>query len=99
MDEIRKLYDLGFASIMITDDNFTANRKKATEILSAIEEWNGAEGRDFLTFQTQLSINMTKHESMLSACYRAGLLTAFMGIESSDPAALDECDKRPNQGV
>ncbi|PTW62586.1 radical SAM superfamily enzyme YgiQ (UPF0313 family) [Breoghania corrubedonensis] len=98
MDEIRQLYDLGFASIMITDDNFSANRKKSTEILAAIEEWNGAEGRDFVTFQTQLSVNMTKHESMLSACYRAGLLTAYMGIESDDPAALDECDKRPNKG-
>ena len=98
MDEIQALYDLGFSSIMITDDNFSANRKKATEILAAIEEWNGAQGRDFVTFQTQLSINMTKHASMLEACYRAGLLTAYMGIESNDPAALEECDKVPNKG-
>ena len=98
IEEIQKLYDLGFSSILIADDNFTANRKVARELLHAIADWNGAEGRDFVSFQTQMSINMTKHDDMLADCHRAGILTNFVGIETSDPLALAECDKRPNKG-
>ena len=98
IDEIQRLYDLGFSSILIADDNFTANRKIARELLAAIAEWNGADGRDFVSFQTQMSINMTKHEDILKDCHRAGILTNFVGIETSDPLALEECDKRPNKG-
>lgn len=97
IDEIQKLYDLGFTSILIADDNFTANRKKAQELLAAIAAWNGSAGRDFVSFQTQMSINMTLHDDILSACHRAGILTNFVGIETSDPLALAESDKRPNQ--
>lgn len=97
IEEIQNLYDLGFSSILIADDNFTANRKKAHELLAAIAEWNGSAGRDFVSFQTQMSINMTLHDDILAACHRAGILTNFVGIETSDPLALAESDKRPNQ--
>lgn len=98
IDEIQRLYDLGFSSILIADDNFTANRKVARELLAAIAAWNGADGRDFVSFQTQMSINMTKHDDILADCHKAGILTNFVGIETSDPLALEECDKRPNKG-
>jgi len=97
--ELQNLYDLGFSSVLIADDNFTANRKKAHELLDAIADWNGADGRDYMTFQTQMSINMTQHDDMLAACHRAGVLTNFVGIETSDPQALEESDKRPNFGL
>ncbi|MEJ8574465.1 B12-binding domain-containing radical SAM protein [Microbaculum marinum] len=98
IDEIQRLYDLGFSSILIADDNFTANRKVARTLLQAIIDWNGADGRDPVSFQTQMSINMTRHDDMLADCHRAGILTNFVGIETSDPLALEECDKRPNKG-
>lgn len=97
--EVQNLYDLGFFSIFIADDNFTANRKVARSLLAAIEAWNGADGRDFVTFQTQMSINMTRDVDLLDSCYRAGVLTNFVGLETSSPAALAECDKRSNQNV
>ena len=97
ISEVQQLYDLGFSSIFIADDNFSANKKVARALLTEMKNWNGAEGREFVSFRTQMSINMSRDDAFLDSCYDAGLLTVFSGLETSDPAALAECEKRSNQ--
>jgi radical SAM family protein len=94
--EVQQLYDLGYNFISLADDNFTVHRKRAKSLLRALAAWNGADGRDFVTFATQLSIDAARDDEMLSLCHAAGLLHAFIGIESSDAANLTESKKRQN---
>jgi len=94
--EIQVLYDLGHNYIALADDNFTVYRKHAREILSAIADWNGADGRDYVTFGTQVSIDLARDEGLMELCHKAGLQDIFVGIETSNPAALVESRKRQN---
>lgn len=97
--EVQALYDLGYNFISLADDNFTVYRKRTKSLLSALADWNGAEGRDWVTFATQMSIDVARDEEILHRCRDAGLLNAFIGIESSDEKGLIESKKRQNLRV
>lgn len=97
LKEVQSLYNSGFGFVFIADDNFSANKKVARSMLHALRDWNGTDGRGFMTFQTQMSINTMLDDDFLTSCYEAGLTKAFVGLETSDPAALEECDKKSNQ--
>ncbi len=94
--EADALYARGYRSIFLSDDNFTANRKKAKAILLALREWNGAKGDDPVLFSTQLSIDSARDEELLSLCAEAGLRVAFIGIETPNKDSLTEVRKRQN---
>jgi radical SAM superfamily enzyme YgiQ (UPF0313 family) len=94
--EIQLLYDLGHNFISLADDNFTVYRKRAKALLKAIADWNGADGRGYVTFATQMSIDVARDDEVLALCNEAGLLNAFVGIETSDEAGLIESKKRQN---
>ncbi len=97
--EIQLLYDLGHNFISLADDNFTVYRKRAKALLQAIADWNGADGRDYVTFATQMSIDVARDHEVLALCNEAGLLNAFVGIETSDADGLIESKKRQNLKV
>ncbi len=96
--EIQQLYDLGYNRIMLADDNFTVYRRRATSLLEALAAWNGRGGRDFVTFATQVSIDVAQSEQLLELCAEAGLLTLFIGIETVNEDSLKEAQKRQNLG-
>jgi radical SAM superfamily enzyme YgiQ (UPF0313 family) len=97
--EIQNLYDHGYSFISLADDNFTVYRKRAKSLLKAIAAWNGAAGRDWVIFATQMSIDAARDEELLELCNEAGLLNAFVGLETSDEASLAESKKRQNMRV
>lgn len=97
--EIQNLYDLGYGLISLADDNFTVYRKRARSLLQAIAGWNGAQGRDHVGFVTQMSIDVARDDALLALCNQAGVLNAFVGIETNDPASLSASRKRQNLGV
>jgi len=97
--EIQSLYDQGYNFISLADDNFTVYRKRARSLLKSIAAWNGAEGRDYVTFATQMSIDVARDEETLALCNDAGLLYAFVGIESDNPESLAESNKRQNMRI
>lgn len=97
--EVQALYDLGHNFINLADDNFTVYRKRAKALLRALADWNGAEGRGYVTFATQMSIDVARDPEILALCNDAGLLNAFIGIETSNAAALLESKKRQNLKV
>ena len=97
--EIQALYDHGYDFIALADDNFTVYRKRARALLSDIARWNGKEGRDYVVFTTQMSIDVARDPELLALCNDAGLLNTFIGLETSDEGSLLESRKRQNLRV
>jgi radical SAM superfamily enzyme YgiQ (UPF0313 family) len=97
--ELQALYDLGYNFISLADDNFTVYRRRARSLLTALAAWNGKDGRDWVTLATQMSIDAARDPELLAMCNEAGLLNAFVGIETSDEAGLAESRKRQNLHV
>lgn len=94
--ELQALYDLGFATVSLADDNLTVYRQHARTLLTAIAQWNGAEGREPVVLNTQLSIDLARDPDLIQLCVDAGMTTAFIGIESGSAEALTEALKRQN---
>lgn len=97
--ELDALYRLGYRSIFLADDNFTVVRRRAKELLVAIRHWNDAQEHGKVTFSTQLSIDAAKDDEMLRLCAEAGLILAFIGIETPNEESLKLSKKRQNMGV
>jgi radical SAM superfamily enzyme YgiQ (UPF0313 family) len=99
VSEVQTLYDLGYSMIGLADDNFTVYRKRTKSLLKALAEWNGKDGRDYVSFATQMSIDVARDDEILALCYEAALLNAYVGIETSNQDSLAESKKRQNLHV
>ncbi|NDJ53423.1 MAG: radical SAM protein, partial [Chloroflexi bacterium] len=96
--ELEQLYNFGYRVVFLADDNFTAHRRKAREMLEALAEWNNNR-EERMSFYTQLSIDITKDEEMLALCAEAGMTSVFIGIETPNEESLKLSKKRQNLGV
>ncbi len=97
--EVQKLYDVGYNRIFLADDNFTVYRKRAASLLEALAAWNGRDGRGYVTFHTQVSIDIAADDRMLNLCAEAGLTNLFIGVETVNEESLKESLKRQNVAV
>jgi radical SAM superfamily enzyme YgiQ (UPF0313 family) len=97
IQELEQWYEAGYRSVFLSDDNFTVNRRHATEIMTAIAAWNQAVPEP-MDFYTQFSIDIARDQDteLLELCARAGLKQAFIGLESPNADALREVKKRQN---
>jgi radical SAM superfamily enzyme YgiQ (UPF0313 family) len=97
VEELDQLYQAGYRSMFLSDDNFTANRRRAAEIISAVGDWNRSRPQPVALY-TQLSIDVTRDRDLplLDLCAEAGLKQAFVGIETPNADALREVRKRQN---
>ena len=97
LGELEQLYQAGYRSVLLSDDNFTANRRRAAEIISAVGEWNRSQPQPVALY-TQLSIDVARDQDLplLDLCAEAGLKQAFVGIETPNADALREVHKRQN---
>jgi radical SAM superfamily enzyme YgiQ (UPF0313 family) len=95
--ELDQLYHAGYRSVLLADDNLTANRARSAEIMAAVRDWNLAQPRPISLF-TQLSIDVTRPSDvpLLDLCAEAGLKQAFVGIETPSADALREVHKHQN---
>ena len=94
--EVEQLYRLGnFRVIMLADDNFSGNRKKAKEILRALRDWNQKK-RHPVSFVTQLSIEIAGDEEFLELSAEAGLNRVSVGVETPNKKSLEETNKKQN---
>lgn len=96
LDELDLLYQHGYRSIFLADDNFTVYRARARELLIAIRHWNQRQTAGHVKFYTQLSIEIARDAEMLDLCAQAGLTTVFIGIETPNEDSLREAGKRQN---
>lgn len=97
--EVQQLYDVGYNQIFLADDNLTVYRKRAAGLLAALADWNGRGGRGWVTFGTQVSIDICADDAMLDLCARAGLLNLFIGVETVNEDSLRDSLKRQNLGA
>ncbi|HEX5159837.1 MAG TPA: radical SAM protein [Ktedonobacterales bacterium] len=97
IQELEQWYEAGYRSVFLSDDNFTVNRRHATEVMTAIAAWNQSVSEP-IDFYTQFSIDIARDQDteLLELCARAGLKQAFIGLESPNADALREVKKRQN---
>jgi radical SAM superfamily enzyme YgiQ (UPF0313 family) len=95
MQEIDQVYQLGFPSLLIGDDNFTAARNYAKEVLRRIAEWRKDKDPLF-QLAAQVSIDVARDDELCELMVSAGLAFAYIGIESSSKDALQGAKKLHN---
>jgi len=95
--ELDKLYQAGWRErVFFVDDNLIGNKRALREeLLPALTAWQREHGH--LPLSTQLSMNLADDPELTRALVDAGFDTVFIGIESPDPASLEECRKSQNR--
>jgi hypothetical protein len=94
--ELEELYQRGYRSAFLADDNFTAYRSRCKELLEAMAWWRRDHPMDFVT---QISIDAARDEELLDMCVAAGLTQVFIGVETPNVESLQETGKRQNLRV
>lgn len=97
--ELDALYGLGYRAAFLADDNFTAYRKRAKEVLAALVAWNRDRPDGPMALTTQLSIDAARDDELLELLAEAGMVSVFIGIETPNVESLRETHKRQNVGV
>lgn len=92
--EVEQLARMGKPLVMLADDNFSARRKHAKDVLRALRAFNRS--HDPISFATQLSIDAARDEELLRLAAEAGLMRVLVGIESPNPESLREANKLHN---
>jgi radical SAM superfamily enzyme YgiQ (UPF0313 family) len=99
IDELDYLHEIGYYNSFISDDNFTVYRNRAKEVLQALKEWNNAKPGRTHKFLTQVSMEVTKDDEMLSMLNEAGFSSIFLGIETPNLDSLKESGKLQNTRI
>jgi Radical SAM superfamily/Domain of unknown function (DUF4070) len=97
--ELDVLYQYGFRTVFLADDNFTVYRRQAKEILAALRDWNRNRLAGPVAFNTQVSIDAARDTELLEMLCSAGMRNVFIGIETPNQESLKESRKRQNLGV
>ncbi len=94
--ELDALYDIGWRGRMFfVDDNFIGNKRRLkTDLLPALIEWRRT--HTGMAFQTEASIDLADDDELMQLMGDAGFDAVFIGIETPDDAALNECGKKQN---
>ena len=82
-------YDPKIHSLFFYDDNFTANRKRAKELLQRMIK----ENLGFI-WSTQVRVDITKDPELVRLMKQAGCHTVYVGMESINPKSLESMKKQ-----
>ena len=93
--ELDALRALGVRSAFFVDDNLIGNRNVARELLRYLAAYQKRHGYPF-QFGTEVSINLASQPDLLALMQEARFTWVFVGIESPDPASLQEARKTQN---
>jgi radical SAM superfamily enzyme YgiQ (UPF0313 family) len=97
--ELDVLYQAGYRTVFLCDDNFTVHRSRTKELLAALRTWNTARTDGHVRFTTQVSIDAARDEELIQMCAAAGMNAVFIGIETPNEESLRESKKRQNLRV
>ncbi|AKI98022.1 B12-binding domain-containing radical SAM protein [Kosmotoga pacifica] len=97
IQELQSLYDFGWRkAVFFVDDNFIGKKiDLKQEVLPAIINWQKAHGYPF-TFYTEVSIDLSDDDELMSLMTEAGFNRVFVGIETPDLDSLKEANKYQN---
>jgi radical SAM superfamily enzyme YgiQ (UPF0313 family) len=95
--ELEAIYQTGWRkNVFFVDDNFIGNKKiLKTDLLPAIINWMEIKNYPF-SFSTEVSVNLSDDDELLELMMKAGFVTVFIGIETTELASLKECGKAQN---
>jgi uncharacterized radical SAM superfamily protein len=93
--EVEALRRRGVRAIMLSDDNFYGNKSYGKPLLRRLVDYNRSL-REPLRFWTQISLNVSKDDEMLSLLAEANVSTILIGIESPNMESLVETNKPQN---
>lgn len=82
--------------VFIVDDNFIGNKNHTRALLHAMIAWR-QRTRTRIGFLTEASVNLADDAELCSLMVQAGFKKVFVGIETPDAAALEECHKVQNR--
>ena len=96
INELDALYNSGWRkNIFFVDDNFIGNKNiLKKELLPALINWH--KGKEGISFNTEVSINLADDEELMKLMVDAGFDTVFIGIETPEEMSLAECNKKQN---
>jgi radical SAM superfamily enzyme YgiQ (UPF0313 family) len=95
MAEIEECHRLGAQQVFLVDDNFIGNKKLAKELLREMGAWGEKHGHP-ISFNTEVSLNVSQDEELLELMRAAHFTTVFIGIESPRKSSLQETKKTQN---
>lgn len=90
LEELHR-YDTRDHFVFICDDNFTANKRRARELLEAM-----IAQRFHFQWSTQVRTDLARDPDLVRLMKRAGCHTVFIGFESVNPQSLAEMKKSQN---
>jgi radical SAM superfamily enzyme YgiQ (UPF0313 family) len=96
--ELDQLYKIRWkGSVFFVDDNFIGHKGKIkNELLPAIIEWMETHKKPF-ELLTEASINLADDRELMDMMVRAGFSKVFVGVETTEEASLNECNKTQNK--
>ncbi|HLU48418.1 MAG TPA: B12-binding domain-containing radical SAM protein, partial [Planctomycetota bacterium] len=83
-------------AVYFVDDNFIAHRRKATELLEHLVEWQAARGYP-VKFACEATLDLAQKPQILELMREAYFCTVFCGIETPDDEGLDWIRKSQNK--
>jgi radical SAM superfamily enzyme YgiQ (UPF0313 family) len=83
--------------VFLVDDNFIGNKARTRELLHEMIAWR-RRTKPAMGFLTEASINLADDAELRALMVAAGFRKVFVGIETPDANALQECRKVQNQG-
>lgn len=96
LNELQRIYDLGYrGAIEFSDDNLIGNKKAVKAFLPQLVAWQKARGYPF-EFATEASLNLADDAELLGLLRDANFYAVFIGIESPDPEVLAATQKKQN---
>src|SRR3989339_600374 len=96
MAELQAIYELGWrGSVFIVDDNFIGNKMAAKKFLRVLIAWQKQHGHPFKFF-SQVSINIAEDEELMRLMSESNFHQVFVGIETPNLKALQDCGKYQN---
>ncbi len=94
--ELQVVHDHGYRSVLLADDNTTANKSWVKEMLAAVKHWNHADGQRKISFSTQISIDAAMDDELLELAATSGMTHVFIGVETPNAESLEITQKRQN---
>ena len=94
--ELDALLAVGYRGhVDFVDDNFIGPRRATRPLLGALAGWLADRGHPF-EFTTEASLDLADDAELLRLMKAAGFFAIFVGLETPDPAALEEANKLQN---